>query len=163
MSNPPNQITLLQTTLSIHRHRDRVAKYLTSIIQDLQQRAANHDNSKLEDDELIDYAAVHEEFDITPYGTPEYLAIKERIKPAIDRHFSINRHHPEHFENGIKGMDLVDLLEMVCDWRSATQNHDVGSTMEKSIDFAVRKYSIGPDLEAILRNTARNYNLMKED
>jgi hypothetical protein len=162
MSTHDPQI-ILRTKLSIHLHRDRVAKYLTPIIQDLQQRAVNHDDSKFGDDELIEYASAHEEFDTTPFGTPEYLAIKERIKPAIDRHFKRNRHHPEYHRDGIKGMDLIDLVEMLCDWRSATKNHDVGSTMEKSIDFAVRKYSIGPELEAILRNTARNYNLLKED
>ena len=139
-----------------------MGKYLAPIIQELVLRAVNHDDSKLKDGELPAYASAQESFETTPFGTPEYQAIKDGIMPTIKEHYKKNSHHPEHYENGIAGMDLVDLIEMLCDWKSATKNHDVGSTMKKSIEFAVKKYNISTDLASVLYNTSKRFGMYNE-
>ena len=157
-----NKEILLKTEISIHRHRDRVAKHLAPIIEELVNRAADHDDSKLREDELPAYASAQEAFEVTPFGTPEYQAIKDKIMPTIKEHYRKNPHHPEHYENGISGMTLVDVIEMLCDWASATKNHDVGSTMKKSLEFAIKKYNISTDLASILYNTAKEFGMYNE-
>lgn len=139
-----------------------MGKYLAPIIQALVQRAVDHDDSKLKEGELPAYASAQEAFEVTPFGTPEYQAIKDGIMPTIKKHYEKNSHHPEHYENGIAGMDLVDVIEMLCDWKSATKNHNVGSNMKKSIEFAIKKYNISTDLAAILYNTAIRFGMYDE-
>jgi hypothetical protein len=35
-----------------------------------------------------------------------------------------NSHHPEHYGNrGISGMDLFDVVEMMCDWMAAARRN----------------------------------------
>ena len=122
----------------------------------------DHDDSKLKEDELPKYASAQKDFAVTPFGTPEYQKIKDKIMPTIQEHYRKNSHHPEHYENGLAGMDLVDIIEMLCDWKSATKNHDVGSSMKKSIEFAIKKYKISTDLASILYNTAKRFGMYDE-
>ncbi len=79
------------------------------------------------------------------------------MKPAIDHHNSANRHHPEHFEGGIHEMNLIDLLEMMCDWKAATLRHNDGDIM-KSIEINQKRFGYSDELAAILRNTANWLN-----
>jgi hypothetical protein len=37
------------------------------------------------------------------------------MAPALKHHYENNRHHPEHFKNNIDDMNLIDLIEMLCD------------------------------------------------
>lgn len=120
-----------------------------------------HDNSKYEDAEFPIYAEMMDEFEKHSYGSKGYDKAKEAIKPATDHHYRHNRHHPEHFDNGIEGMNLVDLLEMLCDWKSATQNNDQKpGNLKKSIEIGVKKYNISPQLVKILYNTAIDFKML---
>lgn len=38
-----------------------------------------------------------------------------RHEAILDHHYQNNDHHPEHFELGINGMNLLQLLEMLAD------------------------------------------------
>lgn len=151
---------ILRVKEIIYEHRLRVAKYLTRIVNDITARAVTHDDSKLTADELGPYSEVVGEFDQHPYGTPGYDAAKQKIRPAIEHHYANNRHHPEHFECGVNDMNLVDILEMLCDWKSATQNHKETGTIEQSIQIGIEKYGISPQLAQIMRNTAKDYGLL---
>jgi hypothetical protein len=145
---------------TIHEHRDRVAKYLIQFAQELQNRSLVHDDSKFGPEEFPIYASMFDEFAKHPFGTPGYEAAKEAIKVAVDKHHSLNRHHPEHHVDTVRGMDLVDLLEMLCDWKAATMNHPKApGNMIRSLDHAVKKYNISPELATVLMNTIENYKL----
>ena len=74
------------------------------------------------------------------------------MKPALDYHYAQNRHHPEHFQNGVDGMTLFDLIEMYCDWKAATERHANGS-LEKSIQYNAERFKIGQQLTNIFENT----------
>lgn len=56
--------------------------------------------------------------------------------------------------SGISGMSLLDLLEMLCDWRAATERHADGNIL-KSLTINRERFFIGDQLYAVLENTAR--------
>lgn len=129
--------------------------------REVMARGNLHDLSKYESEEFPIYAGMMDEFEKYPYGTEGHAKAKAAIKPAVDHHYQHNRHHPEHFENGIEGMNLVDLLEMICDWKSATLNHpDRPGNLTKSIELATEKYNISPQLAQILYNTAKDFEML---
>lgn len=75
---------------------------------------------------------------------------------ALEHHYKNNRHHPEHFKNGIEGMTLVDLCEMISDWKAATLRHDDGDIL-KSIEMNQQRFGYTDELKQILINTVNEY------
>lgn len=129
-------------------------------VKELLTRAIVHDDSKFGPDEFPIYASAIEEFEKHPFGTPGYQKAKDSIGIAVEHHHKCNPHHPEYYPDGIDGMDLVDLIEMVCDWKAANQNHkDNPGTMEQSLKYAIAKHNISPQLVKIIQNTIEHYNL----
>lgn len=141
-------------------HIKRVSTLLSEAAIELLRRANRHDDSKLKspEKELFD--------EMTPvlkdlvYGTPEYKASLDRLKIALDHHYLVNSHHPEHFTNGINGMDLFDVLEMFFDWKAATERTNTGN-IYKSIDFNEKRFAMSPQLAEIFRNTAKKLGYEK--
>ena len=84
----------------------------------------------------------------------EYYANLEGMKSALDHHYASNRHHPEHFVNGINDMTLIDILEMFCDWKASTLRHNDGNLL-KSIETNAERFHMDGQLKQILINTAR--------
>ena len=76
------------------------------------------------------------------------------MKVALDHHYVENRHHPEHFENGIKGMSLLDIIELFADWHCAVKRHADGN-IYKSIDINQKRFGYGDTLKEIFVNTAK--------
>jgi len=129
-------------------------------VKELLTRAINHDNSKFGPEEFPIYASAIDEFEKHPFGTPGYQKAKDSIAIAVKHHYKCNSHHPEYYANEIDGMNLVDLIEMVCDWKAANQNHkDNPGNMQQSLEFAINKYKISPQLAKIIQNTIEHYKL----
>ena len=126
--------------------------------RELRNRAMSHDYSKLSDEEFPVFKEVLDNSKSAKYGTPEYDAVKKKLLPALEHHYKENRHHPEHFIDGIDGMNLVDVLEMLVDWTAATQRHKDDNIMN-SIKINAKKYHINPQLENILINTVKDFFL----
>lgn len=156
MSNETENDKTVLGKLETIKHIHRVRHFLSMMIEELDKRAREHDLSKLESPEKEIFGEYTPELAKVDYGTPEYQALLEKVKPAIEHHYSKNRHHPEFFDNGINGMDLCDLLEMICDWRAATERHKNGNILQ-SIEFNAKRYGISDQLTEILYNTAKNY------
>ena len=53
---------------------------------------------------------------------------------------------------GINGMSLLDLLEMFCDWKAATERHADGD-IKRSIEINRDRFNMSPQLAQILDNT----------
>jgi len=140
------------TNNETRKHIAMVGAYLSLVVGILQQRAANHDKTKLEEPELPLFTEYTEKLAGCTYGSDEYKGFLEGLKPALDHHYSRNRHHPEHFLNGIDDMNLIDVMEMICDWKAATLRHNDGNIL-KSIDINTKRFNIAPQLANILRNT----------
>lgn len=125
----------------------------------LTHRAAVHDASKLLPPEKEAYDGLTQDMKAStaPYGSEEYRAIIRKYKPAVDHHVTTNRHHPEFFgEAGVNGMTLIDLVEMLCDWKAASLRGDgTEASLAASISKNFSRYSISDQLAAIFENTRR--------
>lgn len=149
-----------KTKVVVHEHRARFQKYMSRVIRNMADRIVEHDNSKLSAEELEPYASVIGEFGKHQFGSEGYNKVRESLEDALQHHYAHNRHHPEHFAEGIHGMNLVDLIEMLCDWKSATQNTGGNGDLMKSIGILSEKYGISPQLVQIFINTAKDFGML---
>lgn len=149
-----DKMTIAECQVETQKHIENVRKYIRFIIDKLDTRGVKHDASKLESPEVEYFAENTKQLATMGYGTAEYEAALDRLKPALDHHYASNRHHPEHFINGVNDMTLIDLIEMFCDWKASTLRHNDGNLL-KSIDVNTERFSIDPQLKGILINTAR--------
>ncbi|MBA3825026.1 MAG: hypothetical protein H0X24_14160 [Ktedonobacterales bacterium] len=140
-------------------HKRLVAAFMNGVIADLIWRSATHDDSKFDPAEFDAYADNLPNFDKATYGTEEYRAALARIKPAIAHHYQANRHHPEHFSDGINGMNLLDVLEMVCDWMAAAQCNPGGTL---NLEQQRERFGIDPQLFAIIQHTVEYLERQEE-
>jgi hypothetical protein len=134
-------------------HREQVSKLLRKISDELRDRARTHDESKLHEPELPAFAEWGPKLKEMEYGTPEYKEALGHIREVVQHHYKHNRHHPEYFENGIAGMNLVDLIEMFCDWKAASLRMKDGGDFLQSLSINKARFSIEPALYEILYNT----------
>jgi len=138
-------------------HIERVRNFISIIIDDLKKRAIEHDESKLKDPERKGFLEYTPKLKGSTYGSDEYKGFLKDLQSTLKHHYKENRHHPEHFENGIKGMNLVDLIEALSDWRSATERHEDGD-IRKSIIINKERFGYSEDLCQILFNTIDYFN-----
>ena len=142
-----------KTNLETKLHISNVQKYIKIITSELENRGINHDKTKLEDPELPLFVEYTPKLSFSTYGSEEYKTFLSGLKPALDHHYAKNKHHPEHYPNGINDMTLVDLLELFADWKSATLRHNDGNLL-KSIEINSKRFNIDSQLAQILKNTA---------
>lgn len=135
------------------RHIETTRNYLNCIISQLMHRQEQHDQSKLESPEVEVFEEFTPKLRDTTYGSKQYMTYLREMGPAITHHHAHNRHHPEYFTDRIKGMNLVDLIEMLCDWKSATLRHNDGD-LTKSIEMNQKRFKYSDDVKQILLNTA---------
>jgi hypothetical protein len=150
----------LRTNAETQKHVNIVHRLLMDFAFEILKRGASHDSSKFTEDELPGFTEYAPKLKETTYGSPEYKQFLTELKPTLDHHYANNRHHPEHFENGIRGMTLVDLVEMLFDWWASTQRHADGDIM-RSIELNEKRFNIPPELSDIFRNTINSVVLEK--
>jgi len=169
------------------RHIETVRNYLAAIIKELMYRQEQHDQTKLQPPEAEIFEKYMPLFEGVKYGSEKYREVIEKLKPAVDHHNKHNRHHPEHFKRTyecgkcnnkydyapdkcecghgifsvygglINGMNLIDLIEMMCDWKAAGLRRGDGD-IYKSIEISKGRFGISDQLEQILINTAELIN-----
>jgi len=135
-------------------HINKVRILIDRISSELSKRASEHDASKFGKEELPGFAKITPKLKSTTFGSEEYKENLRSIQPAIDHHYSVNKHHPEHFENGVQGMNLVDITEMICDWCAAS-SRGMGGDIEKSIEINQKRFGFSDELKQIFMNTAK--------
>lgn len=135
-----------------------IAKHMAKFSGELLYRSSIHDLSKFSDDEFDVNAANVQDFGKFPFNSPQELELRERLAPAQKLHKKRNRHHPEHFEDGVDGMNLIDVLEMLVDWKASSSRYP-GDSMRKSLNVCVERYNFSPQLVKILENTCKDFNL----
>lgn len=135
------------------KHIETVGHHITAVVDDLIHRASRHDHSKLRDPEKGIFDKYTPLLKQTTFGSPEYERYRQEMGVALEHHYRENDHHPEHFEDGIHGMNLVQLMEMLCDWKAASERHDDGD-LRKSIEINAERFGYGPEMTGLLTRTA---------
>jgi len=137
------------------RHMETVRNYLNFVIRELMTRGEEHDQTKLQSPEKEEYEKhTHKPY---AYGSYEHKQYIEKTRVGADHHNKHNSHHPEYHPNGIEDMDLIDLIEMICDWKSASFRYKDGNIM-KSISMNQKRFGYSDELAVILLNTAKRLN-----
>ena len=136
------------------KHIERVRYYLRIITDKLTSRGISHDKTKLESPEVELFTEFTPRLAELKYGSEEYKESLAGLKPALDHHYAHSRHHPEHFSKGITDMNLVDIMEMLCDWKAAGERQRDGNLL-KSIELNAQRFGYDDQLKQIFINTAK--------
>jgi hypothetical protein len=139
------------------RHSLRVAELMGELIKELLDRSIRHDLSKTREPERVVYDDVVPRLRAAAYGSPEYQTLVDAMGEGLRHHYAHNRHHPEHFPDGVNGMTLVDLVEMLADWKAATERTSPLGDLADSLPVNAERFAIAPQLMEILENTARHF------
>lgn len=139
-------------TADVMEHKRKVKYWMTDAANSLLARADIHDASKLVEPEKQVFDVYTPKLKELIFGSDEYKAALAGMGEGLKHHYAHNRHHPEHFENGINGMMLIDLVEMFCDWCAAAEAK--GGPID--IDYLSKRFGIDAQLAGILINTMRD-------
>ncbi len=139
-----------------YAHSQRVGELMIQLVKDALDRSTKHDLSKTEPPELEVIDEYTPKLKDTTYGSDEYKQHLVGMDEALQHHYLVSRHHPEHHVGGIDGMNLVDLIEMIADWKAATERHADGD-LATSLKINRSRFKISDQLQSILENTARDY------
>jgi len=157
-----NETPVAKSIRETNQHKEMVKGFMTPVIDELRLRAVHHDDSKLVSPELEIFVEYGPKLKTSTYGSDEYKGFLKEMSVALDHHYGENRHHPEFFTNGIKGMTLIDLLEMISDWMAAVLRHDNGD-IYKSLELNQERFGYSDELKQILKNTVAYIMYLKGD
>lgn len=168
----------MDSRIETYKHIRTVQCYLRDVIKELLQRQIEHDESKLHSPEVEIFDEFTPKLADSTYGSDEYKSYLAGMKPALDHHYLMNSHHPEHYsftvcdqcgqtdaepctcggprteKCDVGRMNLIDLIEMLCDWKAATLRHKNGD-LSRSIDINQKRFGYSDEMKSILHNTAR--------
>lgn len=150
-------MTISECQVETQKHIEQVRKYIRLMTDKLTTRGVEHDRLKLESPEVEIFAEYTPKLAESTYGSEEYAGYLKEMGPALQHHYANYRHHPEHFEKGIGDMNLVDIVEMLCDWKAATLRHNDGNLL-KSIEVNAKRFGYDEQLKQIFINTAKMFD-----
>jgi len=145
------------STKDTKEHIKKVQAYLKKVIDNLIVRSIYHDKSKLSTPEKEIFDEYTPKLKDSTYGSDEYKEFLKGMDEALEHHYKNNKHHPEHFRNGIKDMTLIDLIEMLVDWKAASERHTNGDIC-RSIELNQERFGYSDELKIILFNTIKEIN-----
>lgn len=143
------------STADTLRHSRRVGELMSQMITELVDRSYRHDLSKTETPEKEIFDLVTPRLRELTYGSDEYKASLASMGNALEHHYANNRHHPEWHSEGVAGMTLMDLAEMLADWKAAGERHSDGS-MAASLRIQRKRFDLSDQLYSVLANTAKH-------
>lgn len=148
------------TNYETMRHIERVRNLLNVFVVELLRRGELHDQSKLGSPEVEALTANTARLAGLTYGSAEYKANFDSpdMRAYVEHHYANNRHHPQFHKRGVNDMTLVDVLEMLVDWKAASERHTDGN-IRKSIEVNTERFGLSPQLATILENTVRFFDL----
>lgn len=155
--NKPEAMTIPECQVETQKHIENVRKYVKLFSDALAIRGIEHDRLKLETPEVEVFAEYTPQLASVTYGSEEYSKILENMNVAIQHHYANYRHHPEHFPDGINDMNLVDIVEMLCDWKASSLRQNDGNLL-KSIEANAERFGYDDQLKQIFMNTAKMFD-----
>ena len=144
---------MYDSTADTIEHIGKVRARLRTVIIELTIRAVHHDESKLQEPEKSGYDYWKPILKTLPEDSPEIEQARREMGAILDHHVKANPgHHPSGNPNGIADMTLIDLIEMLCDWRAAADEKPPHVLL---LDYNIRRFGIDDQLAVILENTVR--------
>lgn len=134
-------------------HIAAVTLLLDAFMKALHARKTEHDKSKLSSPEAEMFAVYGPKLKTLEYGSEEYKAALKEMGTALLHHYAHNRHHPEYHVDGVAGMNLVDLVEMVLDWKASSMRVKDGD-FRGSVEINAKRFGLTEQLASIIANTA---------
>lgn len=156
------QQTEIEFVFALFKHKESVRILLTTFIKELRERIESHDNSKFDKEEFKPFVSVWNKFKEVDYCSKEYYECLDSVKDAVARHHRLNRHHPKHFQNGVNGMNIIDVIEMIADWYAASKRYKTQS-FEQNLILAKEEHNIDSQLFEIILNTFCFFGLLEEE
>jgi hypothetical protein len=153
---------MYDSRLDTREHIAIVNRNIHQVVSELLKRADWHDNTKLQPGEVEAFDKVAPKLKELTYGSDEYKEAIKELEPALEHHYINNRHHPEYHTNGISSMNLIDLIEMFCDWQAATMRNKDGDLLE-SIKINTSRFNIATQLESVFVNTAKDMGWVENE
>lgn len=147
-------MTIAECQVETQKHIENVRKYIRVMTDKLTVRGVEHDRLKLESPEVDVFAEYTPKLASATYGSEEYLTFLKEMDVALQHHYANYRHHPEHFAKGINDMNLIDIAEMLCDWKAAAMRQNDGNLL-KSIETNAQRFGYDDQIKQIFINTAR--------
>lgn len=138
------------------QHIEKVRGFIDRVLSTLIERAEDHDLSKLKSPEKDTFDKYTPMLKETTYGSDQYKKYLKEMKVGLNHHYAENRHHPEHYKSGIDEMNLIDIIEMVCDWKAATMRHNDGD-IYKSLEINSKRFGIDTQLTKVIYNTLSSF------
>lgn len=138
---------------SVIIHRNKVIEVLRFFRNQLKFRGEHLDESKFFEPELEIFAEYEPKLKEVPLGSKEYNYYLSKINDAYKDHYLKTRHHPEHYPNGIKGMNLIDIVELFSDWK--INSIEDKKNLIKEIYKYQDKYHFSDELLQIFINTGK--------
>ena len=148
----PASYFAFDTLLETLRHQSDVRAALSEMRADLDRRGFLHDRTKLEELEFWTFTRTRPKFREAEYGSEEYRQCTEEARPAVEHHYAHNRHHVAFHEDGFAGMNLLDILEMLADWKAAAVRSP-GLGLRDSLPRAYEKYGIPENMQRHIEAT----------
>jgi len=149
----------LKNFLATTKHKAWVFWYTLRACAALLRRSWHHDLSKYGQIEEPHFSQASFKLSQLEYGSAEYKASLDQLKPALDHHYLNNRHHPEFYGGKIEDMSPLDLLEMLVDWKAAGRRHKTGS-MRNSLKVNGERFKISIGQQDALRRDAEEMRLL---
>lgn len=150
-------MTDYDSTIDTQEHIAAVNEGINDVVDELLKRGREHDASKLEEPEKSMFDRFTPLLSKHKYGSDEYKATTAAMKEdgGLQHHYAHNRHHPEFHENGISDMNLLDIIEMLADWKASVARSPDGS-LARSIRMNAARFNYGHEMMVLLENTARD-------
>jgi hypothetical protein len=150
-------MSIAECQVETQKHIERVRHYIRFVTDRLTLRGVKHDAIKLESPEIELFAKHTKHLSNTAYNSEGYKMHLAALKPALDHHYANSRHHPEHFPKGINDMNLVDIMEMICDWKASSERQKDGNLL-KSIEMNATRFGYDDQVKQIFINTAKLFD-----
>jgi hypothetical protein len=112
--NPQNTLSEaeLATNAVTWDHINLVMKLLASAQIELMRRQFTHDRSKLVPPEVSTFTEFTPKPKNSTYGSDEYKSFLKDMAPALENHYSHNRHHPEYFKETPESQEIQNHIVM---------------------------------------------------
>lgn len=139
------------STIDTLIHIRRVQTLLAQFANELIYRAIEHDETKLSPPEKEVFDRETPLLKSLVFGSEDYKASLSRLGEALSHHYKENSHHPEHFADGVSGMTLMDVVEMLLDWKAASERQ---KEQVLNLTYCFERFKIDKQLAQIFINTA---------